>query len=123
MKTKVSCQCGASADLFHGPFRDTDVVAFARTDDVGEGAHGFFQRRLVVVAMGLVDIDVVHLQAPERAVDGFHDALTGQGAVVLTGTRRKEHFGPDFQTFAADPFQSFAEHRFGFGVPRIARSH
>ena len=71
------------ADLVGRPLADADVERLALADDVGEGLHRLLERRLVVVAVGLVEVDVVGLQPLQRAVDRLHDVLAGQAGVVL----------------------------------------
>ena len=73
----------ALAELLRRPLADADVQRLALPDDVGERLHGLFQRRFVVVAVGLVEVHVVRLQPAERAVDRLHDVLAGQAHVVL----------------------------------------
>ncbi len=51
------------AQLLRGPLRDADVQRLALADDVGEGLEGLFERRLVVEAVGLIEIDVVGAEA------------------------------------------------------------
>ena len=49
----------AGADLLRGPLADADVEGLAGADDVREGLHRLLQRRLRVVAVRLVEVDVV----------------------------------------------------------------
>ena len=69
-------------DLLGPPLRDAHVQHLALADQVVEGAQGLLQRRLVVVAVGLVQVDVVGPQPAQRAVRGLHDVLAGQAPVV-----------------------------------------
>ena len=62
-------------DLGGVPFGHSDVERLAGPDDVGEGHHRLLERRRVVVPVGLVEVDVVGLQPPQRAVDRLHDVL------------------------------------------------
>ena len=78
----------AVAELLGGPLADADVEDLALPDQVGEGLHGLFQRRLVVVAVGLVEVDVVGLQPAQRAVGGLH------GCACATGRRSLWPLGP-----------------------------
>ena len=66
--------------------------------------------------MGLVDVHVVRLQAPEGAVDGLYDVFAGQAAVVLAFSGGEESLGHDLDSFAAHACQGFPEHRFCFGA-------
>ena len=49
----------AGAELVGRPLRHADVERLAAPDDVGEGLHRLFERCLVVVPVGLVQVDVV----------------------------------------------------------------
>ena len=53
-------------DLVGGPLGDADVVDLALTDEVVEGPQGLLERRLVVEAVGLEQVDVVGAE-PLRA--------------------------------------------------------
>ena len=78
----------ARADLVGGPLADADVERLALADDVGERLHRLLERRLGVVAVRLVEVDVVGLQPLQRAVDRLHDVLAGQAGVVLAARAR-----------------------------------
>ena len=65
-------------DLLGGPLADADVERLALPDDVGERLHRLLERRLGVVPVRLVQVDVVGLQPAQRAVDRLHDVLAGQ---------------------------------------------
>jgi hypothetical protein len=64
-------------DLRSGERRRSDVSHLALPNEVGECLHGLFQRCLVVIAMGLVDVDMVGLQAGQGAIRRLHDVLAG----------------------------------------------
>jgi hypothetical protein len=70
------------ADLLGPPLGDPDVQRLAGADHVGERLHRLLERRLVVVAVGLVEVDVVQAQAPQRRVDALADVLARQADVV-----------------------------------------
>ena len=82
-------------DLLGPPFGDAHVEHLALADQVVEGAQGLLQRGLVVVAVRLVQVDVVGLQPAQRAVRGLHDVLAGQAAVVGARPGRPEDLGAD----------------------------
>ena len=50
------------ADLLRPPLADADVKSLARPYDVRERQHRLLERRRVVVAMRLVQVDVVGLE-------------------------------------------------------------
>jgi hypothetical protein len=104
------------ADLLRAPLRDTDVVGLARVHDVGERLHRLLERRAHVVPVGLVEVDVVGLQPAQRAVDGLHDVLAGEAAVVWPGAGRPVDLREDLQPFAALALERAAEHRLGAGA-------
>ena len=43
-----------------------------------QSLHRFLDRRLVIEAMDLIQVNVVGAQAPQRRVDGLQDVLTGR---------------------------------------------
>ena len=100
-------------DLLGPPLRDPDVERLSGADDVGEGDHGLLQRRLVVVAVGLVEVDVVGLQPREGQVDGLEDVLARQAPVVRAVADRPVDLGEDLETATAFALQGTAEHRLG----------
>ena len=55
-------------DLLGGPLGDADVVDLALPDQVVKGPQRLFERRLVVVAVGLVEVDVVRAEPAQRGV-------------------------------------------------------
>ena len=57
----------------------------AGAHQVVEGAHRLLERGVVVEAMGLVEVDVVGLQALQGPVAGLDDVLAREPAVVLAG--------------------------------------
>jgi len=94
-----------------------DVVRLAGVHDVGERPHRLLERRLVVEAVRLVDVDVVGAEPRERAVDRLHDVLARQAAVVvLAGAGRPVDLGEDLEALAALTLQRLAEHRLRLGV-------
>ena len=52
-------------------------------DELGEGTHRFFERRLRIVVVRLVEIDHVGLQAPQRGFDGAPDVVLRQALVGI----------------------------------------
>ena len=75
MRPEVLCEPVALADLVGGPLADADVERLALAYDVREGLHRLLERSLDVVAVGLVEVDVVGLQPLQRPVDRLHDVL------------------------------------------------
>ena len=61
-------------------------------DEVVEGAERLVDRVSRVVAVQLVQVDVVGLQAPERGVDRGQDVLAGVAAVERRRPGRPKHF-------------------------------
>ena len=49
-------------DLVRGPFGKTDIARLAAVDRACQRLHRFLERRLLVVAVALVEIDVIGLQ-------------------------------------------------------------
>ena len=75
-------------DLGGLPLADADVQHLALADEVVEGPQRLLERRLVVEAVRLVEVDVVGLQPLQRGVAGLDDVLAGQTALVRAGTGR-----------------------------------
>src|SRR5699024_5305819 len=74
------------------------------------------QRRRVVVAMRLVEVDVVGLQPLARAVDRLADVLAGQpGVVVPLGAGGKVDLGEDLERLAPLALERLAEDDLGGG--------
>ena len=65
LEAKFPGQCVAFAKLLSRPLADTDVQRLALPDDVRERLHRLFQRRLEIVAVGLVEVHVVRLEPGE----------------------------------------------------------
>ena len=60
------------------PVGNTDVSGLAAAHDLVESVQGLIERCLRVVAMELVDVDIVRAKASERGIDGVQDMLAGQ---------------------------------------------
>src|SRR5439155_5732108 len=122
---QLAGQLPGGPELRRLPFRHADVERLAGPYDVGERLHRLFQRRLVVVPVRLVQVDVVGLQPPQRAVDRFEDVLAGQAPVVAARAGRPVDLGEDLQALPALPLQRPAEHRLrartGVHVGRVER--
>src|SRR6266542_2392656 len=76
-----------------------------------EGLHRLFERGEVVVAVCLVDVDVVGLQPAQRAVDRLHDVLARQSPVVGSWSGGPVDLGQDLQPLAPPSGQRAAQHR------------
>jgi hypothetical protein len=61
-----------------------DIARLAGLHDVVQRFHGFFDRRAVVPAMDLIQIDVIRPETPQAVVDFRHDRLARQTCAVLT---------------------------------------
>ena len=72
-----------------------DVAGFPGPDDVVECLHRLLDRRLVVPAVDLVEVDVVELEALQRGVDRGEHVLPGEAAAVLPGHRPAMHLRRD----------------------------
>ena len=62
--------------------RRADVARLAALHDVVQRFDRLLDRRVVVPAMDLIQIDVVGAEAAQRVVDRFHDVFARQAAVV-----------------------------------------
>ena len=111
----------ARANLVGRPLTDPDVERLALPHHVGERLHGLFEGRFDVVAVRLVEVDVVGTEALERAVDRLHDVLARQAGVVgALGTDGPVDLGEDLQGLAAPTGQRAPQNllggRVGVGV-------
>src|SRR4051812_37254547 len=69
-------------DLLRLPFGEAEVARLALPHHLGEGVHRLLERRLLVVAVALVEVDVVGAQPCERRVDLLEDLLAREAAVA-----------------------------------------
>lgn len=51
-----------SANFVRGPFAEAEIANLALAHDFGQRVHGLFQRRLRVVPVTLVEVDVIRPQ-------------------------------------------------------------
>ena len=81
------------------------------SDESIECAKGFFDWCDGVVAVNLVEIDVVGLQAPETGIDSIHDVSARGANVVAALAHTAIDLGGDDHVFASDVqiFQGLAE--------------
>ena len=66
-----------------------DVARLAGPDDVVKRSHRLLDRRLVVPAVDLVEVDIVGAQPLEGRVDGGEQVLSREAAVVRARPRRE----------------------------------
>ncbi|MNN57154.1 hypothetical protein D3C81_1721230 [compost metagenome] len=57
--------------------RGADIACFAGLHHVVERFQGFFDRRVVIPAVNLQDIDIVHAKASQAVVDRTQDLRPG----------------------------------------------
>src|SRR3954454_19865450 len=81
-----------------GPPLKADPARLAGLHDLGQRLHRLLQRRLLVVAMALVEVDVVHPQALQRAVDLLVDLLAREPSVLVR--HREVELGGDAEGVA-----------------------
>lgn len=80
-------------DLLRAPLGHPDVQDLALADEIVERAQGFLERRVRVVPVRLVEVEVVRAQSPERGVRGLHHVLAGQPALVRADPGRPVDLG------------------------------
>src|SRR5580704_17545175 len=83
----------------HG--RGTDVADLAGLHSIVERFEGFFDRSFVIPAMGLVEVDVVGLQAAEALVEFMEDGFARETAAVGFIAHDAVDLGGDDDGFAA----------------------
>ena len=118
LEAEVLGQRVAVAELVRGPLADADVEHLALPDEVGERLHGLLQRRLVVVAVRLVEVDVVGLQpaAASRSTASMmclRDSPRSLWPLGPVGPKTLVKISSDSRR---SPLQRLAEHRLGLGV-------
>ena len=101
------------------PFAGAPVEHFALRNEVVHCADGLQQRGGGVGPVAEIEVEVVHLEAPQRGMTGLDDVLAGQphfiGAVVL----RPEIYLAGNKKAAAPPagfFQDIAHDHLGLAV-------
>src|SRR6266851_3172781 len=72
----------AGFELGEAKIRHADIAHLALLDDVIEGAHRLFERRVDIRPMHQIDIDVIGLQVPQALLDRRHYPLTTAVAPV-----------------------------------------
>ena len=78
-----------------------EIESFTRLDDIVEGFAGLFDGGEGIEAMDLVEVNVVDAEALEGAVDGGHDVLAGEAAIVGAVGHGLKDLGGDDEFFAA----------------------
>src|SRR6185312_5158401 len=89
------------------PFREADIAGLPAFDRASKRLHRLLERRVPVVAVALVEIDIIRLKPLQRRIELLFDLLTGQPAVAL-GHREEELGGEDVGIPAA-PLQRLPE--------------
>src|SRR6185437_7421451 len=85
-------------DLHWRPLAEAEIARLSLADDLGQRLQRLFQRRVAIVTVALVEIDVVGLEPTQRVIDLLEDLASGE-PLVLTGVvhreeeLRREHVG------------------------------
>ena len=82
-----------AGELPSGHVAGADVARLAGFHHVVQGLHGFFDWGSRVVAMNLVEIDMIDAQPAETVIDLGHDGAAGQALPIGPGS----HPRPDFR--------------------------
>ncbi len=77
-------------------------ASFAGGDERVECAQRFFDRRDRIVAVNLVEVDVVGLEAAQAGVDRIHDVAARGADIVAPWPDARIHFGRDHHVFTGD---------------------
>ena len=72
-----------------------DVAGLAGADDIVQRLQRLLDRRIIVEAVDLIEIDIVDAEPGQAAVDAIHDVLARQAAVVDVGAHRHVDLGGD----------------------------
>ena len=85
-------------DLPRGHIAQSDVAHFARAHHVVEGGQHLFQGRDGVIAMELVQVDMVELEALQAGIELVHQVVARLPASIDLGlTHGAEGFGGNHQ--------------------------
>ncbi len=104
-------KCERLGDLVHRPLAEADVAGLALPHDLGERFHRLLERRVPVVAMALVQVDVVGAQACERRVHLLDDLRAREPAAAVR--HREEDLRREHVRVALPPGEHLAEELFG----------
>ena len=77
-----------------------EVADLAGLDQVVQGLQGLLQRCRVVIAVNLVEVDVVGAEPPQAVVDLGHDRLAGQAPPVRPRPHRVAQLGGNHDVVA-----------------------
>jgi hypothetical protein len=72
-----------------------EVADLTGLDQVVQGFEGLLERGGVVVAVDLVEVDVVGAESPQAVVDFGHDRFAGEAFAVGARPHRVAQFGGD----------------------------
>ena len=89
---------------------EADIARLALAHDLAQRLHGLFQRRVRVVAVALVEVDVIGAQALQRGVDLLDD-LGARQALVGRRSWRRTAWWPARRTVARPAGQRLAQQR------------
>src|SRR5205823_6639221 len=93
--------CERLAELPSIHRRGADIARLARLHDVVQCLERFLDRRLVIPAMNLVEVDVIHAEPAQAGVDLAHDCFARQAAAVRTGAHPAIYLGRNDHLVAA----------------------
>ena len=80
------------------------IHALSDIHPVGESLHGLLQRRLVVIAVRLPELDVIGAEAPQRTVDRFGGVRAVEAGAIRRlrpSGRNRCHYPPERTTRTA----------------------
>ena len=90
-------------DLPRGVIRYADVAHLAGPYEIFERAQRLVQRRHLVHAVDLIEIDVIEAEAAQAGVNLVHDVHAREAHAIGLRTHAHAHFGSDHQIFARQP--------------------
>ncbi len=110
------------ANLARRPLRHPDVERLALTNKIVEGAQGLLERGAVVVAVCLVEVHVVGLQASKRGLARLHDVFARQATIVHTRSGGPVDLREDLHSLASLAAKCCTHDLFGSGAGIDVRS-
>src|SRR5579883_2293011 len=93
LATKQHCLC----DLRRAPLAHPPIYYFPLRYQIMHCAAGFLKRCRVIVAVALVEIDVIRLETFQRRMAGFKDMFTREPPVIYIVAHREETLGCKYE--------------------------
>lgn len=94
-RAKVAQDLGGAGGVGGAIVGEANIKSFTAAYSVREGAHGFFEGRVGVGAVGVENVDVVESHAAQRLVEGGEEVFAGAPITVGAWPHGVAGFGGD----------------------------